>query len=160
MCLTCTSSLNGCIFQSFLLFHPGKFHSQCKIQTASGSKKWVIYASTIYIWVYNISSTLGPAIFLGFSLTLFFFFLLIMFIVWMCHVHAIKFTIHLVIGSPPILAIYSNIVIWFLDAPGLKIRNFLNLNLVRVTSFSVIAGVGSVSSSSLEFYKDINFVFL
>ena len=50
--------------------------------------------------------------------------------------------------------------LWFIDAPGFKDGNPLNITLIQVPYFIVIAGLGSISSSSLEYYKERSFVFL
>ena len=73
----------------------------------------------------------------------------------MVHVHTIKSTIYIVIGTPPkILDISSNLVFWFLDAPGFDISRSLNITLFGVPFFSVSAVLGSTSSSFLDCCKD------
>ena len=73
------------------------------------------YTSNIYSWVFTIPCSLGPDLFLGFSITLFLFITFIMFVVWMFHVNPIKFPFHIVLGSPiPILAISGNLILWFI----------------------------------------------
>ena len=89
-----------------------------------------------------------------------FFLPFIMLIGCMFHAHAIKFPINLMLGAPPpILAISSNTVPWFLDVPGFNVVNFLNITIFGIPHFSVIAGLGYVSSSSLYFFNDISFSF-
>ena len=54
-------------------------------------------------------------------------------------VYSIKFTFCLVIGSPPpILAIYGNLFLWFIEYPWLKIVKSLNITLVGVTYFFLV----------------------
>ena len=69
----------------------------------------------------------------------------------MFHVYTIKIAIHLVIGAPP--PIYSSIIIWFIDTPGFKVGNYLNITFVGAPYFIVGVGLGSVYSSSLNCYK-------
>ena len=72
----------------------------------------------------------------------------------MVHVHAIKFTTHLVLGAPPpILAISSDLLLCFLDVTGLKVVKSLNKNLVGVNFFSVIECLGYVPSPPWTFSK-------
>ena len=84
-----------------------------------------------------------------------------MFIGWMVHVHYIKFLINLVLGEPPpILATAINCVFLFLGEIGFKTVKYLNITIVGVPPFSVIAGLSSVTSLYLECCKGISFVFL
>ena len=78
-----------------------------------------------------------------------------MLVVWMVHVHSIKIPFHIVLGTPiPILAIYGNIIVWIIDSLGLNIVKNLNITLVGVPYFSVGAGMGSVTSYSLDCCKE------
>ena len=78
-----------------------------------------------------------------------------MFISLVVHVHSIKFTLHLILGAtPPIMAIYGNIFIWFIDTSGFIIVKYLNITLVWVPSFSVGPGLGYFTSSSLNCCKN------
>ena len=78
-----------------------------------------------------------------------------MFIGWMVHVHSIKFPFHLVsVAPPPILGIYCNIYLWYLDMLVFNIFKFLSIILVGVPSLSVSEGMDSVTSLSLDCYKD------
>ena len=59
------------------------------------------------------------------------------------------------LGSPiPILAISRNIIVWFIDHPGLKIVKSLNINIVGFLSFGFGYGLDYVTSSSLNCCKD------
>ena len=70
-----------------------------------------VYTATTSSLVFSIPFTMGPAILLGFSITLFFFRLFIMFIVWLIHINQPKLPFHIKIGEPKqILAIYGNIL--------------------------------------------------
>ena len=80
----------------------------------------------------------------------------------MVHVHAIKSPFHIVLGAPiPILGISGNIILWFIYSLVLNIVKYLNINLFEVPYFSVGfgEGLGSVTSSSLKFFKGRSFVF-
>ena len=86
---------------------------KCRLYVLVQSKAF--YTSNIYSWVFTIPCSLGPALFLGLSITLFLFITFIMFVVWMFHVNPIKFPFHIVLGSPiPILAISGNLILWFI----------------------------------------------
>ena len=112
----------------------GNFTVSAKWRLHLWGKIEVLPTYTIYIWVFTIPCTLIPDLFLGFYLTLIFFIPFIMFSYWMVHLHSIKFTFHLVIGAPPpILDIYVNIFLWFLDSPVFKIVNFLKTTIVGVS---------------------------
>ena len=84
-----------------------------------------------------------------------------MFIIWMVHVNSIKINIHIVLGDPPqILAIFSNIVPWFIDVPGLKVWKYLIIKIVGVPYFSVNEVLGVYTPppyQSLDCCKDIYF---
>ena len=115
------------VVESIFLFKTGKFHIQWIMQTAYVRTEWVI-SNFRYFHLFTIHCTLGPALFLGFSIPLFFFGPFIVFIGCMVHVHSIKYPFHFVLGAPPqILAISSNILLWFIDMPGFKIVKFLNV---------------------------------
>ena len=84
-----------------------------------------------------------------------------MFIGLMVNVHAIKLPMHIVLGAKPlILTIYSNIIIWFFDAPGFKVIKYHKITLVGVPSSSVSVGLGFIFSYYVECYKDRGFVVL
>ena len=75
---------------------------------------------------------------------------------FMVHVHLIMFTFHIVlVAPPPILANSDNIFILFLDNPGFNMVKSPSITIIRVPSFSVVADMGYVTFSSLEFFKDI-----
>ena len=113
--------------------------------------------STTSTWVVIIICMLGPDILLSLYITLFLFRPFIMFIVWMVHVHSIKFTFHIVLGAPtPILYISVNIFLWFIDTPWLNIFKSLNVTIVGFPSFSTGEGMVSVYSYYLDCYKDRN----
>ena len=117
--------------------------------------------SNISSWFFTIPFYLGPPLFVGLFLPLLFFSPFIVIIVWMVHVYSIEFPLNLVIGAPiPILAISGNLILWFLDSPGLKIVKFLKINIIVVPSFSVDTGLGSVTYSSLNCYKDRSFILI
>ena len=84
-----------------------------------------------------------------------------MVVVWMIHVHSIKFTSRIVLGEPPpILSISSNFLLWFIDYPGFNIVNYLNMTIVGVLYFDVVEGMVYVTSSYLNISKDISFDFI
>ena len=84
-----------------------------------------------------------------------------MFVVWMVHVYAIKFTIHIVFGAPPpILAISSNIVLWFIYESRFKLVVSPSITLVGVPYFTGSEVLGYVSFSSLNCCKERSFVFI
>ena len=84
-----------------------------------------------------------------------------MLIGWMVRVDSIKFPFRIFLGAPiPILAISGDIMFWFVDSPLFNIFKSLNITLVGYPSFSVGTGMGSVTSSSLDCFKDKSFVFL
>ena len=106
----------------------------------------VFSAPTTFIWFSIRTWALAPALIVSFSIYLILFCLLIIFFGWMIHLHAIKFPFRLVLGSPPpILAIPSNIVLWFIDVPGFKVGLSLNITLLGFPSFSVGTDVGLVT---------------
>ena len=107
--------------------------------------------SIISSWVFTIPCSMGPDVFVGFSLPLTFFVTFIMLIFWMIHVHSIKFLFHIVIRAPiPILAISGNYILWFIEYPGFKIVKCLNITLVRVTSFFLVRFWVLLTPSSLN----------
>ena len=115
-------------------------------------RREAFFDSTNSIWVFTIPCTLGPTLFVGFSLPLVFFIKFIISIWWVVHVNFIKLPLHHTIGSPlPIFGVSGNILLWFIDTPGLYIVRSLNITLVRVPYFSVGAFLGYISPSSLEF---------
>ena len=84
----------------------------------------------------------------------------IMLVVWMVHVHPIKIPFHPVLGAPPpILAISGNIFSRYLDSQGFNIVKSRNTTLVGFPSFSVGAGLGSVTYFSLKYCKARSLVF-
>ena len=101
---------------------------------------------------------LGPSLFVAFSINLFFFSLFIVLVVWMVHINSIKFPFRIVLGAPPpILSISGNIFFRFLESSGFNIVNPLYITLVGVPSFSFGMGICSITSSSLNCYKDRSF---
>ena len=69
---------------------------------------------------------------------------------WICH----QFSIHLALRAPiQILAIPSHILLLFIDVPGLKFFNSLNITIFEFPYFSVSVGLCYVSSSSLGCFK-------
>ena len=83
-----------------------------------------------------------------------------MLVVCMVHVHSKKIPFHPVLGAPPpILVISGNIFSRYLDSPGFNIVKSLNITLVGVPSFSVCAGLGSVTYLSLRYCKARSLVF-
>ena len=126
----------GALFWLFLyfnrfLFQPGKFHSKCIIQIASVSTEWGIFH--FHYFHFSFHNPLYACIcpFLGLSFPLFFFILFIVLVLWMVHVHSIKFTFRIVLGAlSPILDISGYLYIWFLDTPGFNIIESLNITLV------------------------------
>ena len=74
--------------------------------------------------------------------------------VWMVHVYYIKSTFYILLGAPPpVLAFFGNILFIFIDSPGIKIDKYLKITLIGVPYFSVGAGLGSVTSHSLNCSK-------
>ena len=57
-------------------------------------------------------------------------------------------------ASPPILAIHGNLLLLLIDSPGFKIVKSLSIALFGVPCFSIDVGLGSVTSSYLNFFKD------
>ena len=111
--------------------------------------------SNISGWVFTIPCSLVTSLFLGVSLPLIFFGPFILIVVWMVHVHSIKFPLNIVIGAPiPILDISGNLILLFIESPGFKIVKLLRINIFGVPSFSVDTGLGSVTSSYLNCFKD------
>ena len=95
------------------------------------------FTSTSYNLVFKIPSTFGPALFIGFSISMLFLILFNMLVGWVIHVHSIKFPFHLVLGEPsPKLALCSNLFLWFLDTTGFNIFNYLKVIIVGVLSFN------------------------
>ena len=117
----------------------------------------------IFSWVFTITCTLGPDLFVGFYIPLILLKPFNMFVFWMVYVHFIKFPLHIVLGAPtPILTISSNIILLFTDSPWSNIVKSLNITLVGVPYFSVgvCAGLVSVTFSSLNCCKNRSFGFL
>ena len=148
-------------YNHFCYFRLGHYRisAQCRMHIWGKSEAFSIYI--ISGWVLTFSCTLGPALFVGFSITLFFFIPLIMFFGWIIYVHSIKFPFSLILGAPlPILAISGNIILWFLDSPSFNIVNSLKITLVGVPFFIVGSGMVYVTSSSLDFCNERSFIFL
>ena len=81
---------------------------------------------------------MAPALIVGFSLSILFFFPFIIYVGCMVHVHTIKFFVHIVLGTPPpILVISSNLALLFLDVPVFKVGNYLNITIVGFPFFLV-----------------------
>ena len=128
--------------------------TQCRLHIWGQSEDFSI--SNISVLVFAIPCSLVPSLFVGFSLPLLLFIPLIMLVGWMVHVHSIKFTLFIVLGtSIPILAISGNIIIWFIDSPRFNIFNSLNITLVGVPSFGVGAVLSYVTSFSLKYCKSL-----
>ena len=120
--------------------------AQCRLHMWGQSEAFS--TSTISSWVFTIPCSLVPSIFVGFSISIFFFLTFSMLSGWIVHVHYIKFPFHIVLGAPiSILEIYSNLILWFLDYPGLNIFKSLNITIVGVPSFIVGKCLGCVISS-------------
>ena len=97
---------------------------------------------------------LGPALFAGFSLPLFFFSTFIMIFGCMVDIHSINFLFRIVLGEPPpILAISGNVFLWFIDSPGFKIFKLLNIILFGLPYFSGGVDLVSLKFSSLDCCK-------
>ena len=78
-----------------------------------------------------------------------------MFIVCIVHVRSIKSPFYIVLGTPqPSLAIYGDIFLQFPDRPVFKIVKYLNITIFGVSYFSVGEGLGSLTSSYLDGWKD------
>ena len=89
---------------------------------------------------------------------LFFFYLPILFIGWMVHVHSIKFLFPIMFGTPPpIVAISRILLLWFIDRTGLKVFHSLNITLVGVPYLSFGVDIGYGYFYSLEYLKDRSF---
>ena len=95
-----------------------------------GQSEWfTIY--TISIWIYTVSGTPIPYLFVGLYLFLFVLTPFIMFFGWMVNIHTIKFTLNIVLGTPPpSVAVTSNIFLKLLDAPILKIVKSLKISFI------------------------------
>ena len=113
-----------------------KISTQRRLHLWGQSEAFCTY--TIYSWVFTIPCYMGPAIFVGLYLPLFLFSPFIILFAYIFHVHSIKFTFHIVLGTPiTILDIYGNLIPWFIDYTGFKIIKSLRRNLDGVPSFSV-----------------------
>ena len=113
---------NGCVVQYSVYVSLGHsiVSANCRLHLLVQSE--VFPTSTITSWVFTIPWTLVPALFVRFSLPLFFFVPFIVLVAWMDHVHFIKFPFRLVLGAlVPILAISGNLILWFLDSPVFNI---------------------------------------
>ena len=125
------------------LGHP-TVSEKCRLHLWGQSEDF--YTSTISSWVFNIPCSLRSDLFLGIYLNLFLFTPFIMLVVWMVNVNPMNFHFHIVIGAPiPILAIFGNPILWFIEYTGSKIVKSLNITLVGVLYFSVGADMGSVT---------------
>ena len=114
--------------------------------------------STISSWVFTISCSLVPFLFVGFYFTLFFFWPFIILAGWLVHVYYIKFPLRIVLGAPiPILKISSNIIPWFIDSPGLNIVKYLNITIIDVPYFIFGTCLGYVTSPFLNCCKERSF---
>ena len=124
------------------------------MKTVYVSTEWVIFCLHHFHFSSQYPFYSGEFPFCRIISSCVFFLPFIMLIVCMFYAHAIKFPINLMLGvPPPILAISINIVPWFLDAPGFNVVNSLSINIFGIPHFSVIAGLGSVSSTSLYFFN-------
>ena len=130
--------------------------SQCTPHMWEHSKDFTTY--NIYSWAFIIPCSMVPALFVGFYITLLFF---SPFIVIVEYVNSIQFPFYLVVGAPiTTLAISCNLILWFLESLGFNIFMSLSITIFGVPYFSVGAGLGYVTSSSLNCCKDRSFVFL
>ena len=156
-----TPILTGFIFQSFFYSSLGRSTVSEKWRLHMWGQSETFSTSNISSWVFTIPCTLVPDFFVGLSLPLFFFVPFIMIIGWVVHVYYIKFPFRIVPGGPiPILDISGNIILWFIDSPGFNIFKSPNITLFWVPYLSVGAVLGSVTSSYLNFFKDLFFVFI
>ena len=129
------------------------------MQTAYMRIEWEILNLHYFQLSFHNPLCYGTCPFLGFYFTLFLFIPFTMLVGWMVHVHSIKLSFNLVLGAPPpILAIYGNILICYIDTPWLNIVKSLNINILGITLFSVV--LGSVASYHLYWCNDISFIFL
>ena len=72
----------------------------------------------------------------------------------MVHVNYIKCLFHLVLGAPiPILSISGNLILLFIESPGFKIVNSLNITLSGLPYFSGGVCLVSLKFSSLDCCK-------
>ena len=139
----------------------GKLKTSAQYRLHLWGQSYYFYTSTISSWFLNIPCSMVPDLSVGFYIPLFFFIPFIMIVGWMVHVNSIKFPFHPVFGLPiPILAIYGNITLLFIESTGFNIVKSLNKTLFGSPSFFVDAGLGSVTSSSLNFFKNISLVLL
>ena len=163
--VSCTGTLFWLVieFNNFCYFVLGhsKISAKCRLYLWGHCEAF--HASAIFSWVFTIPCSLGISHFVGFYICLLLFGPFIVFVVWMVHVHSIKFAFHIVLVYPiPILAISGNIILWFLYTPGFKTVYYFNIALVGIPYFSVVvgAGLGSITSSSLNCCKYRSLVFL
>ena len=92
-----------------------KVSLKCRMNMWVKSEAFPTY--TISSWVFTISYTLVPELFVGLYLPLFFFRPLIIIVGWIVYLHSIKFTSHIVREAPiSILSIYGNLILLFIDS--------------------------------------------
>ena len=83
-----------------------------------------------------------------------------MLIGWVVHVYSTESPFRVVLGAPLlILAISSNTFLIFIYTSVFKIVKALSITLVEFPYFSVSVGLGSINSSSLEYFMNRSFVF-
>ena len=129
------------------------------MQTEYVRIEWVIFYFHYFQLSFYNPLYAGTWPFLSFSIPNFLFVLFIILVGCMVHVHSIKFPLHIVLRSPTkILVISGNLFLWFIDTSVSNIVKSLNINFVGVSFFSVGAGLGYVTSSSLEYFKYRSFV--
>ena len=154
--------MTACRYPYFLLWHHGTFHSHCKIQTESMRTEW--FFPHFQRFQLSFNNPLYNETWQFFRNYLFLFFSSdhsSIFVGWMFHVTSIKCPFRIMLGAPPqILAVYGNVLLWFIKSLWFHIVKSLNITLVEVPSFFVGVGLGSVASSSYKYCKDISFVFL
>ena len=151
---SCNPSLTFCRVQLFCYVSLGHSTVSTKFRMNIWGKSDYSTISIIYSWVLTTLCTLGPDLFVGFYIPIFFFNPFIMIFGWIVHMNSIKFTFHLVLGSPiPILALSGNLILWHIVSLWFNVVKSLNITLVGVPSFSVGAGLDYFASSYLKFCK-------
>ena len=161
MCLFLDPYFDWFYIPIIFLFQPWTFHSQWKVKTSYVRTEWDFFHFQYFQLSFHHPLYTSTWLFVGLSLPLFFFVPFIMIIGWVVHVYYIKFPFRIVPGGPiPILDISGNIILWFIDSPGFNIFKSPNITLFWVPYLSVGAVLGSVTSSYLNFFKDLFFVFI
>ena len=152
--------MTGCIVKNInLILVLYTVSAQCRLHLSGRSE--LFYASSIVNFIFHYSLYVGTCPFCNLISSYDFLCPFVVFIVWMAHVHVLKFTINLVIWAPPsIVAISKNLVLWFIYARVFKFHKYLYKTLVLFPYFSVITSLGCFSSSSLYCFKYRSFVFI